>query len=150
MARWWDRWLRGVDDGYDDEPALTWFAAARRPGRDRTGRSSRASGVRHRRGRSTAPPCGRSPLGAEVVAYDVLADVGHGGVEQLRGLAAVGPADRPALRRRSLADFDWPADGLSLLGHPQLRLRLSVVAAGGASVSAKLCDVFPDGTSSLV
>src|SRR4029079_10877562 len=25
MARWWDRWLRGIDNGIDDEPAMTWF-----------------------------------------------------------------------------------------------------------------------------
>ncbi len=36
MARWWDRWLRGIDDGYDDEPALTWFQqASTRPSPDR-------------------------------------------------------------------------------------------------------------------
>ena len=60
MARWWDRWLRGVDDGYDDEPALTWFAqrvdpAGTGPGA-RRGRVACGTVVAARR----APPCGRS------------------------------------------------------------------------------------------
>ena len=49
---------------------------------------------------------------------------------------------------RSLV-WEWPADGGVLLGQPRVRLRLSADAEL-ASLSVKLCDVFPDGTSALI
>jgi hypothetical protein len=45
--------------------------------------------------------------------------------------------------------WEWPADDVVLLGRPRIRLRLSA-SAPDASLSVKLCDVFPDGTSALV
>jgi predicted acyl esterase len=49
---------------------------------------------------------------------------------------------------RSLV-WEWPADGEVVMGHPRVRLRVSADAPA-ASLSVKLCDVFPDGTSALV
>jgi hypothetical protein len=45
--------------------------------------------------------------------------------------------------------FEWPAEGEVLVGHPVARLQVSADAPL-ASLSVKLCDVFPDGTSALV
>ena len=45
--------------------------------------------------------------------------------------------------------FEWPADGEVLVGHPVARLQVSADAPL-ASLSVKLCDVFPDGASALV
>ena len=44
---------------------------------------------------------------------------------------------------------DWPADDLHLYGHPRLQLRVRADQPV-AFVSAKLCDVAPDGTSTLI
>ncbi len=49
---------------------------------------------------------------------------------------------------RSLT-WDWHASGEVVLGEPRVRMRVSADAPA-ASVSVKLCDVFPDGTSELV
>ena len=49
---------------------------------------------------------------------------------------------------RSLV-WEWAADGEVLLGQPRVRLRISADAPA-ASLSVKLCDVFPDGTSALI
>ena len=50
---------------------------------------------------------------------------------------------------RSLV-WEWAGDAEQvILGQPRVRLRLSVDAPA-ASVSVKLCDVFPDGTSALI
>ena len=49
---------------------------------------------------------------------------------------------------RSLT-WEWDADGEVLVGHPRVRLRVSADAPA-ASLSVKLCDVFPDGTSALI
>jgi uncharacterized protein len=46
--------------------------------------------------------------------------------------------------------YDWPLDReLELLGHPRLAVRVGS-SAPVAFLSAKLCDVYPDGTSALV
>jgi hypothetical protein len=79
----------------------------------------------------------------------VLGEVGTGAWNSCAGSLPWGqPTDQRYDDAASLT-FEWPADGLSLLGHPRLRLRLRS-SQPVASVSAKLCDVFPDGTSSLV
>jgi hypothetical protein len=59
------------------------------------------------------------------------------------------PNDQRADDARSLT-FDWPLEAeLEVLGHPRLRV-LVAASAPVAFLSAKLCDVFPDGTSALV
>jgi uncharacterized protein len=60
------------------------------------------------------------------------------------------PDDQRADDERSLT-YDWPPleDELEVLGHP--RLRITVTSPHPvAFLSARLCDVFPDGTSALV
>ena len=49
---------------------------------------------------------------------------------------------------RSLV-WEWTGEGETVLGHPRARLRVSADAPA-ASISVKLCDVFPDGTSALI
>jgi uncharacterized protein len=148
MARWWDRWLRGIDDGYDGEPALTWFAQrSTRPGADRPSVEGewRSAPAWPLPGASTSV----LGLGTGTVSYDVLPDVGTAAWNSCAGSLPWGqPTDQRYDDAASLT-WEWPADGLSLLGHPALRLRLSSTKPV-ASVSAKLSDVFPDGTSSLV
>ncbi len=148
MARWWDRWLRGEDNDADRDPVVTWFAqtsTAPAPDRALVAGEWRASpfwplpGARddHR------------PLGAGQSTYVVQADVGTAAWNSCAGSLPWGqPADQRYDDAASLT-WLWPADGLELLGHPRLRLRLRS-SAPVASVSAKLTDVFPDGTSSLL
>jgi len=49
---------------------------------------------------------------------------------------------------RSLT-WNWPAEQTPIVGYPIVRLQVSADAPD-ASLSVKLCDVFPDGTSALV
>lgn len=58
------------------------------------------------------------------------------------------PLDQREDDARSLT-WDWDARGETVVGEPRVRLRISADAPA-ASVSVKLCDVFPDGTSELV
>jgi predicted acyl esterase len=148
MARWWDRWLRGEANGVDEEPALTWYQQhSTRPGAARAQvdgewRSARewplpASGV------------DELPLGEGVSTYDVLPDVGTAAWNSCAGSLPWGqPTDQRYDDAASLT-WSWPADGLIMLGYPRLRLRISS-SAPVAFVSAKLTDVFPDGTSVLL
>ena len=55
----------------------------------------------------------------------------------------------PTRRSRSVYDWAAPPDELEILGHPVVHARV-MSSAPVASLSAKLCDVHPDGTSQLV
>ncbi|MDQ1603137.1 MAG: uncharacterized protein QOE01_982 [Actinomycetota bacterium] len=148
MARWWDRWLRGLDNGVDDEPALTWFAQhSTPPGPDR------ANVDGEWRSAEAWPLAGASVderrLGEGSATYVVRADVGTAAWNSCAGSL---PWGQPADQRHDDADsltWSWPADGMDLLGHPRLRLRVTS-SEPVAFVSAKLCDVHPDGSSSLL
>jgi uncharacterized protein len=148
MARWWDRWLRGEANGIDDEPALTWYQQhSTRPGaaRKQVNGEWRSAPAWPLAGAAVA----ERPLGEGVRTYDVLPDVG---TSAWNSCAASLPWGQPTDQRYDDAaslTWSWPADGLTLLGHPRLRLRVAS-SAPVAFVSAKLTDVFPDGTSSLL
>ena len=75
---------------------------------------------------------------------------GQRGLDQLRRAPAVRAAgDQRSDDGRSLV-YDWPLEEeLEVLGHPRLAVRVGA-SAPVAFLSAKLCDVFPDGTSALV
>ncbi len=148
MARWWDRWLRGIDEGYDDEPALTWFAQrSTRPAADRLLVEGEW------RSAPSWPLAGARDdvrgLGDGEVTYEVMADVGTAAWNSCAGSLPWGqPTDQRYDDAASLT-WEWPAEEMSLLGHPRLRVRLRS-SEPVATLSAKLCDVFPDGTSSLL
>jgi predicted acyl esterase len=148
MARWWDRWLRGIDNGIDDEPTLTWYQQHSTPPG-----AARRQVEGEWRSAPAWPLHGAAvderPLGDGVVTYDVIPDVG---TAAWNSCAASLPWGQPTDQRYDDAaslTWEWPADDLSLVGYPRLRLRVASTAPV-AFVSAKLCDVFPDGTSSLL
>jgi uncharacterized protein len=148
MARWWDRWLRGEANGVDDEPALTWYQQhSTLPGaaRAQVDGEWRSAGAWPLRGADVDV----RPLGEGVVTYDVLPDVGTAAWNSCAGTLPWGqPTDQQYDDAASLT-WSWPADGFTLLGYPRLRLRLAS-SAPVTFVSAKLTDVFPDGTSVLL
>ncbi|WAM12069.1 CocE/NonD family hydrolase [Rhodococcus sp. JS3073] len=148
MARWFDRWLRDEQNGIDAEPQVTIF---------------------HRR--STAPepdlrelngtwrdhiglPLADTKtldfdLGTGCVTHAVIGDVGTAAWNSCAGSLPWGqPTDQRYDNAASMT-WDWPADDLHLYGHPRLQLRVRADQPV-AFVSAKLCDVAPDGTASLI
>lgn len=82
--------------------------------------------------------------------YDVVADIGLAAWLSCAGHLPWGqPEDQRGDDIRSMT-WDWPLDdGLEIAGHPFVRLRVSSTAPV-ASIGARLCDVAPDGTSTLV
>lgn len=148
MVRWWDRWLRGVDNGVDDGPAVTLFARRSSPPEpdldEMSGQWRTESGW----------PLDRvvddvRALGTDVVDYRVAADVGTASWISCAGHLPWGqPTDQRADDAASLT-WEWPADGLELLGHARL-VALVRSDAPVATLAARLCDVFPDGRSTLV
>ncbi|HEX6131147.1 MAG TPA: CocE/NonD family hydrolase [Actinomycetota bacterium] len=161
VTRWWDRWLRGERNGIDDEPLLrAWLQEPARAGElhlDRPGRwVSEAAwpppSVEPRR----VYPSGDGGLDDEAGDGRALSHAG----QQRHGLLAGtwcpygAEADLPPDQREEDAlclTFETPPLGerLELLGHPVLRLAVSADRPL-AFVVARLCDVAPDGTSTLI
>ncbi|MEX0983800.1 MAG: CocE/NonD family hydrolase [Actinomycetota bacterium] len=159
--RWWDRWLKDIDNGIDREPMFAaWLqepAGPRELHLDRPGRWVREEAW---------PPPSAEPRRLHLSAGGALhedaggsADLSHTGLQH-HGLHAgtwcpYGPeADFPPDQREEDAlclSFDTAPllDRLELLGHPRLHLRVAADRPN-AFVAARLCDVAADGTSTLL
>ena len=158
--RWWDRWLRGEENGIDEEPRVRVFmqepwqpedANEPRDGRwvaEDTWPSPRTEPRVLRLGDGVM---GSGPFGS--------AELRHTGVLRHGNLAGAwcahgSPTDYPPDQREEdalcLAFTTEPLDErLELLGRPRLRLAFAVDRPL-ALVAVRLCDVAPDGTSTIV
>jgi putative CocE/NonD family hydrolase len=159
MIRWWDRWLKDEDNGVDREPPIVLFAQrSTRPGATRP---EMRGAWRHEptwpaeRLRPTtlalSDATTDAPVGEGGDVLDVRGDVGWTAWISCAGQLPWGqPDDQRADEAFSLS-YTWPAltQDLEILGHARLALTLTS-SAPIAYLSAKLCDVFPDGASSLV
>ncbi len=149
LVRWFARWLRDERNGVDEEPPLVYFAR----------RSTRpAPELPEVNGKWRAEPVWPPARLREVVlrpegnGTDLVAVEGDVGTSAWISCAGKPPWVLPDDQReddaRSLV-YEWDAGELELLGHPRVRLAVTAPAPV-AYVSAKLCDLFPDGTSALV
>lgn len=159
-VRWWDHWLKGIDTGIMDEPEIrVWMQDAVEP---RTSYDERP-------GRWVSEPSWPSPnvairgyaLGAGTLGsgrggpepLEIASAPGHGirsGAWLTWGKAGDFPPDQRSEDGLSLT-FDSPPldERLEIHGAPDVRLTLSSDRPR-ALVAVRLCDVAPDGTSSLV
>ena len=149
MVAWWDRWLRGTADGVWTDRADVFVRTSTVPEPD----------LELHKGHWVSGPW---PVAAPTVAsYDVAGprsldvepDVGTSAWIDCAGHLPWGlSGDQREDDARSLT-WEWvPGEGQSqptVVGQPVVRLRLSA-SAPAASLSVKLCDVFPDGTSALI
>lgn len=153
--RWWDRWLRGVDTGVEQEPALrAWINEGEPPAAHYAARRGRwvgaeawPSAATHERVLPLAALRG-GDLGRVVVRSPQ-----HTGVDAGRffpfGNATDLPTDQRAEDGRSVC-FDLPVGkAFDLLG--TVLVGLSVTSdQPRATLTVRLCDVAPDGSSTLV
>jgi putative CocE/NonD family hydrolase len=150
LVRWFGRWLRGDENGIDDEPPIAVFMR----------RSTRpAAELPELRGEWRSEPTWPAerlrpttwrPEGEATDRITVRGDVGTAAWISCAGKPPwTLPEDQREDDERSLV-YDWPLENeLELLGHP--RLRLTITSPNEvAFLSARVCDVFPDGTSALV
>ena len=155
MARWFDRWLRGTANGIDDEPSIAVFM--RRPTPPafdlplHRGEWQAERGWPVERLREHALPLDGASASPEGDALVVRPDVGSTAwISCAGGLPWGQPIDqRPDDADSLVHDFPTPEADLAVLGHPRARLRITS-SAPVASISVRLCDVHPDGTSQLV
>ncbi len=152
--QWWDRWLKGVANGAEDDPPLRAFmphsappdpCAAERAGHWVAESWPPARGRCDVLGLSEAGLGQSGPLKARVAS---LAHLGIAAGEYFPvGLNAEMPGDQRCDDALSVT-FDTVdlADGMDVLGAPVLHLRLECDRPR-AHLIARLCDVAPDGAS---
>jgi putative CocE/NonD family hydrolase len=163
-VRWWNHWLKGADNGVMEEPKLrAWMPEAHRPasgylthpGRWLAADSWPATDVRMRRfhiGAGTLRT-GGSPAadgdveqrirGSEAAAGDLGQWGGHGDALEF-------PPDQRPEDGLSLSFDTGPlAETVEILGVPVARLDLAADRPM-ALVAVRLCDVWPDGASTLI
>ncbi|MFE3142309.1 CocE/NonD family hydrolase [Streptomyces scopuliridis] len=148
--RWWDQWLKGEDTGIMAEPPLrSWISASHPP----------ATVYPELPGRWAGEPAWPSP-NVTVVPYafqgePVIVDSPHQtGLDAGRFFPFGNEADLPPDQRdedAKSACFEFPVTGglIEILGRPRVRLRLRLDVPAGQAI-ARLCDVAPDGSSTLV
>ena len=163
-VRWWDHWLKGQDNGVMDEPKLrAWMPQARRPapgylthpGRWLAAGRWPAPEVETRRFRlgagtlsAAGPPASGDEaelriLGAQAAAGDLGQWGGHGDALEF-------PGDQRPEDGLSLSFDTAPlAEPAEILGVPVARLELAADRPL-ALVAVRLCDVWPDGASTLI
>ena len=171
MVRFFDRWLKGIENGADAEPAITWFEReyaepepfpVTLPGRWRAASAYPHPAV----GRAPGPsPAERSLLVGRLVrgadrgrAPPVSTDYRHRPTVGTRAALSWGAGGPPNGLARDLRPDEAfgptytsePLDGaLEILGVPEVVLHLSA-SSPVATVVVRLTDVAPDGTSAQV
>jgi hypothetical protein len=163
-VRWWDRWLKGVDNGVMDEPKLrAWMPEAHRPAsgylthpgrwlatetwptKDAEWRRFRIEAGTLQAGESQVPEVDAELriLGSEAAAGDLGQWGGHGDALEF-------PPDQRPEDGLSLSFDTGPlAEPVEILGVPVARLDLAADQPL-ALVAVRLCDVWPDGASTLI
>jgi predicted acyl esterase len=147
--RWWDQHLKGVDTGVMREPLLRAYISDSHPP---------ATVHDTLPGRWVGEPAWPSPH-VRTVSYDLQGDPRpvrspqHTGVDAGRFFPFGNDADLPPDQREEDARsvcFEFPVDEETrVLGRPRVRLRLTSGVPRG-QVIARVCDVAPDGSSTLV
>jgi uncharacterized protein len=159
--RWWDRWLKGIDNGVDDEPMLrAWMQDSVSPiSDDRPGRWVAESEWPSRRLHTLAygvSPAGLEPGGSPGTQARPLAICSPLSVGLFAGkwCSYSESTDLPTDQRMEDGGalcFDTPPleEAVEILGQPVVELELSANQPQ-AMVAVRLSDIAPDGTVTLV
>ncbi|TCL01217.1 hypothetical protein BXY66_2529 [Shimia isoporae] len=159
MLRWWDRWLKGIDNGAEDLPDMrVWMMDGIAP----------AVSYEHRPGRWVALQDWKARPAPEVLHFSGEKLCEQAGIVDRKAFPALacgqaageffpfgfGPGELPDDQRLDDAlslCFDAPVAEAEtdILGAPEVTLSLSSDQPR-AQVAVRLCDVAPDGSSALI
>jgi predicted acyl esterase len=151
MDRWWDRWLKDVPNGVDDEPPITIYVMGEETWRHETewppARTERRRLFTARGHQLAAEPDPNA--GSDTYPYDARVGIGSIGYNGHRTELPI-PDDQSADDHRSLAYTGAPLpEPLELTGAPRASLLVSADAAE-CMVVVKLCAVAPTGRSRVI
>jgi predicted acyl esterase len=149
MIKFFDRYLRDEQAGETEPPIAVFVRHATRPEPDL---AEHAGAWRYE---ETWPPARATtralqPAGDGVDLIPMRGDVGgHAWISCAASLPWGQPSDQRSDDAWSRC-YEWPVEeGFEILGHCEVRARVTS-STPVAFVAAKLCDVFPDGTSALI
>ena len=164
QVRWFDRWLKGIENGIDRESPLQlymtgaeeWLEGDEWPFPDTSeislylaaGDGSDDGSLNSGSLRADPPAADEPPDSYTHDPYDPVPTIGgHGGVSWMW---PSGPLDQREVERRSLTYTTEPLeDDVSVIGQPTVRLQASSSAVDTDFV-VTLSDVHPDGYSEIV
>jgi putative CocE/NonD family hydrolase len=157
--RWWDRWLKGIDTGVENDPAMRlylmdslppadWYME--RPGRWIAEAEWPSAAIERRRLDLGKDFTGAGEAASLPVSVASPQDTGLAGGEYCAiWLGPELPGDQSEDDAKSVC-FDMPvAEDTDIVGAPLIRLTLSSDRPA-AMVAVRLCDVHPDGRSSRI
>ena len=153
LIKWFDRWLRGAQ-GDDAPPIAVFIRHSTRPAPDLAemrGEWRYEQDWPLERGKVATLGLEESARPRRASTLSVRGDVGpYGAGSGAGGLPAGQPMDQRPDEAHSLV-YNWPPfeQEIEILGYPRVEITVTS-SAPVASLSAKLCDVFEDGTSVLV
>ncbi len=160
-VRWWDHWLKGIDNGVDRDPALRAYLIKAAPASENN--SPRAG---HWVAETAWPSPETETRTLHLTQAGLAGDTATGGVVQISspldtGLACGNfcpgmriddelPGDQQADDAKSVVFDTSPLDqDLAILGAPEVELEIAADRPV-ALIAARLCDVAPDGASTRV
>ncbi|MBT2406663.1 MULTISPECIES: CocE/NonD family hydrolase [unclassified Streptomyces] len=148
--RWWDHWLKGVENGVMGEPLLrSWISESHPPATVYERMEGRWVGD------SAWPSASVIPVSYGLQGPPVaVASPQHTGLDAGRLSPFGNDADLPPDQRAEDAKsacFEFPVgdEAVRILGRPRVTARLRMDVPYG-QIIARLCDVAPDGSSTLV
>ncbi|WP_329614512.1 CocE/NonD family hydrolase [Streptomyces brevispora] len=148
--RWWDQHLKEKDTGVMSEPLLrSWISESHRPATVYETLPGRWVGDTSWPSENITPVAYALKGGPQTVDSPQ-----HTGVDAGRFFPFGNDADLPPDQREEDArsvSFEFPVEAspIEILGRPRVRLRIRMDVPRGQAV-ARLCDVAPDGSSTLV
>jgi len=157
-VRWFDRWLRGEDNGVERGPALAVYVRdaheprtdlAEIPGEWRFVDGWPPTGVEQ----VAMVVCVEGTLGGdagEAGTLDLTHDDASAGIEAGGWWGELRPDQTPFDAACLTFDTEPLTEAVEILGFPRVELRVSLRGADDARFVARLCDVAPDGASTLV
>jgi putative CocE/NonD family hydrolase len=152
MVRWWDRWLKGIENGIDTEPEVQFYSQAdERWLQSPVWPPEGATSERFALGADGALARGSEAEAGEIVHTTDPATGTTAGLWDPLGLGIGLPLDQGPDEALSLTfTSDAFDEAARITGSPEATLRLSLQDGDDLQLVVKLADVAPDGASSLI
>jgi len=151
MLRWWDRWLRGERNGVEDEAPVQFYAQGEERWLEAVSWPPEPGAAERLELTSDGALIGKGAETGELAHTTDPATGTHAGLWDPFGLGIGLPLEQGPDDSASLAFTGDPlAEPLRIAGSPQATLHLAVDEGDELHLVVKLCDVAPDGSSSLI
>ncbi|MFE0693257.1 CocE/NonD family hydrolase [Streptomyces sp. NPDC058869] len=148
--RWWDQHLKGKETGVMREPLLrSWISGSHRPATVYETLPGRWVGDASWPSENVTPVAYALQGGERIVASPQQTGLDAGRFLPFGDEADLPPDQRDEDARSVSFEFPVTEAPIEILGRPRVKLRLRTDASRGQAI-ARLCDVAPDGASTLV